>query len=367
MRGRRASVKLVALVALVAVVASACVLDGEWTAVTPFDPVPATQTHVNDVACLSATDCLVVGFEAAPSGGQPVPQLQRWDGASWTALPAPPTPAGATYALPTKISCGSPTACGVALLARVGTGYVGRFARWDGATWSAAPLGGPMLPQRDDVWCGADGSCVFTSAGGQTVTWDGSAYASVALNTPPLEELSCTSLVHCVGVEGNPETYHFDGSAWTTVEGPSLPGRATRYVGVHCFTATDCLAVGSDYPGGLEPGDVFPAAGRWNGTSWAVTPLPGGIGTLHDVSCASSVACVAVGFDDAHAASPVAFGWNGGQWYSMAAPPAPVPFGNHYLSISCSTGDHCLAVGFADATLPADRQPLIASYQWTST
>ena len=66
MRGRRTVAGLVGVVAVTALLASGCVLNGTWTAVTPFDPVPATQTHVNDVACLSATDCLVVGFEAAP-------------------------------------------------------------------------------------------------------------------------------------------------------------------------------------------------------------------------------------------------------------------------------------------------------------
>ena len=68
---------------------------------------------------------------------------------------------------------------------------------------------------------------------------------------------------------------------------------------VRCAWTSDCMAVGQSVPPStLEP---IPLVEHWNGTSWSVerTPIPahaGWAGELGAVSCASSGACLAVGF-----------------------------------------------------------------------
>jgi hypothetical protein len=116
--------------------------------------------------------------------------------------------------------------------------------------------------------------------------------------------------------------------------------------GVSCTSATACTAVGYY----LNASNVYVTlAERWNGTAWAVQPIPNPAGatsyqSLYGVSCTSATACTAVG--NYHNASGVyvtmAEQWNGTAW---AVQPTPNPAGANLYGVSCTSGTACTAVG----------------------
>jgi hypothetical protein len=88
------------------------------------------------------------------------------------------------------------------------------------------------------------------------------------------------------------------GSVWKVEPTPNLPSaQINEFSAVSCGSATACTAVGSHAASLSSPG--FALAERWNGRSWRIqrTILPMGAvsSTFTGVSCASAIACTAVG------------------------------------------------------------------------
>jgi hypothetical protein len=123
---------------------------------------------------------------------------------------------------------------------------------------------------------------------------------------------------------------------------------ATELSGVSCASTSDCMAVGQSVPPStLEP---IPLVEHWNGTSWSVerTPIPahaGWAGELGAVSCASSGACMAVGFyfDNESGLAPLAERWNGSFWATEPTPPGLEA--SEFYGVSCASSSACTAVG----------------------
>ena len=96
---------------------------------------------MHDLSCTDTTFCLAVGSENPPAAGQPItPLVQRWDGTGWSAVVAPPTPAGATAIGLVDVSCASSTTCAVVTTPQFGSTQQPGFARWDG---TGVELGAP--------------------------------------------------------------------------------------------------------------------------------------------------------------------------------------------------------------------------------
>lgn len=123
--------------------------------------------------------------------------------------------------------------------------------------------------------------------------------------------------------------------------------------GLSCTSITSCMAAGVTL-NQAQTADL-PLAEKWNGKSWALTPLrlPSGAKTsssvpaLNGVSCPVASGCVAVGsYETASGKTvPLAETWNGHQW-APAAPPAPKGAAQAALNaVACRTPRSCVAVG----------------------
>ncbi len=116
---------------------------------------------------------------------------------------------------------------------------------------------------------------------------------------------------------------------WTVQTTPQLQGPQGSFNRVSCPTVSWCMAVGSSLG--------MPLAQRWDGQSWAPTPItpPPGGGYLYDVSCTSESFCMAVG------SAPVTYLWNGTSWSRVAAAGAS----EGLSGVSCTSPSACTAVG----------------------
>jgi hypothetical protein len=225
-----------------------------------------TVTNLEGVSCVTAADCIAVGWAHSPAA-----LAERWDGVRWSQQPTP-NPAHSYRSILSDVSCPTVSAC----IAVGSTNCAGREVTltegWNGTAWT-------ILTARDPG--------------------RGRAYA--------LSHVSCVSSSDCVAVGDYSPSPHggptvplaegWNGSRWTVQKTPRpRPGNNSTLNAVSCVSARACLAVGSYAVGGSLSVTL---AERWNGTRWTVqkTPDParGQEDSLNGVSCVTATACVAVG------------------------------------------------------------------------
>jgi hypothetical protein len=221
--------------------------------------------------------------------------------------------------------------------------------------WDDTPSGGPALAEH----------------------WDGTTWAIQPVPAPSgstqtvLSGVSCASVTGCMAV-GNYQTAtgqealaeSWNGTSWAIQPVP-IPAGATgsSLRGVSCIAPDLCTAVG-DY--GTASGG-FPFAEKWNGTSWAIQHMPSPAGAtssvLFGVSCAGN-ACTAVGlYNNGSADLTLAEAWNGTKW---AIQPAPSPSGStrsQLSGVSCTSANACVAAG---TTLTSSGYRMLAE-TWNGT
>jgi hypothetical protein len=162
-------------------------------------------------------------------------------------------------------------------------------------------------------------------------TWNGLVWSRVAAMTTRssrpraavITSLSCTERTFCVaaGVQGS--MLRWNGSGWSRSKLPVV----NDIFMVSCVSTSFCLAVGK------TTADVY----RWDGQIWRGAPSPDLPGYGAEVSCASSIFCVAT---DAGLASV----WHGRSWSSSLS----LDPGHYFFGLSC-------AAGFCEATEAKDR------------
>jgi hypothetical protein len=160
----------------------------------------------------------------------------------------------------------------------------------------------------------------------------------------------------------------------TTVSSAAVPGRpdaaGTVYAvlgSVSCARATECFAAGSFIPGAL--GNQYrPLIERFNGTRWSVAPaaVPARPVQLFGVSCASATDCVAVGTEYSHLlGATFAEHWNGTQWTVTPVPVPPNAKDSELNGVSCTGDGSCMAVGVENFN--TDRTPAAIAERWDGT
>jgi hypothetical protein len=171
--------------------------------------------------------------------------------------------------------------------------------------------------------------------------------------------VSCTAVASCTAVgwyashggmgAGLPLAEYWDGSTWAVQPMPSPSGSTGVNLNqVSCTSAGSCTAVGDYTTGSGERAELFPLAEYWDGSTWAVQPVPspsGGIDAVLDaVSCTSAGSCTAVGdyFNPANVQSPLAEYWDGSTWTVQAT---PFRRDSELLAVSCTAPGRCFAVG----------------------
>src|ERR1700676_2032411 len=136
---------------------------------------------------------------------------------------------------------------------------------------------------------------------------------------------------------------------WSLVPSPSTAGTSNQLSGVSCVSLSFCMAAGYANPAGPS---LFQALiERWNGSSWAIMPLPDTSSTHNSffdgVSCVTTSFCVAVGYVSSGFGQTLVEQWNGTAWSVVSSPDTSVTLDNELLGVSCLSSSNCSAVGFA--------------------
>jgi len=286
-----------------------------WRIVPTPNALGASRSALNGVSCTARSNCVAVGGGFGSSGNPVGTLTERWNGTSWNIQPTPTsTSAGG---LLNAVSCTSPSAC-----TSVGTNSAGAVMaeRWDGKSWTVQPMPAPA---------GAPNSF--------------------------LTGVSCTSATVCVAVGAAVDSSfnnslgtvaeRWNGTTWTLQPSPTSQRKNNFLAAVACTSALACIAVGNTATGLL--------AERWNGTAWTIqrTVTPSGTERSGDffngVSCSSSSACTAVGLLSANTGPPstVAERWDGSHWAVQPMPGIPGAYDMAGPAVSCPTLTVCTAVG----------------------
>jgi len=355
-------------------------------------PSPAGNDALSGVSCTSATACTAVGYSI---GTSKTTLAERWNGTAWAIQPTP-SPAG-NDAL-SGVSCTSATACTAVGSDTGSQGYpeATLAEAWNGTTWAVQPTSGPdqgQLMWLAGVSCTSATACTAAgyngAAAGVTLAeaWNGTAWATQPTPSPTgaqasaLTGISCISATACTAV-GNATNNaaifgdvtlaeRWNGIRWAVMPTPKVPGAITGYLAqstlstVSCTSVSACTAVGYYRAPNSSSGYFAGLAERWNGTKWAVQPLPTSaeFSPLTGVSCMSATSCTAVGiyFTTTVPYRVLAERWNGTRW---AVEPAPNPAGSVTMGgVSCTSATACILVGSYES---GDNQFTLAE-RWNGT
>jgi hypothetical protein len=124
---------------------------------------------------------------------------------------------------------------------------------------------------------------------------------------------------------------------------------------VACPAVDVCFAADNVSPGlaqPIEPPEQVTGVDRWNGRRWSrqMLPHPAGTTSLQPgrIACASTRACIAVGYAGSiGAARPLAERWDGSSWKLLAVPGPVGAAGGAIGTVSCPSANWCLATAFA--------------------
>jgi len=350
-----------------------------WSAMP--SPTEATDSALEGLSCISASFCMAVGQYTISVAGaiEPVPRtlIESWNGSKWSVVPSP-TPATSTQLDLDAVSCTSATACmAVGRSFDNGSGLDTLIESWNGSKWSIVPSPNPPgadVYAFDGVSCTSASACmaVGSSIANDIVStlaesWNGSEWSIVAspnknLDTNTLTGVSCVSATSCTAVGYRDTVVNatdiqstvvetWNGSEWLSKPSPNRgTGNNNALAGVSCFSASVCVAVGSEYTPepDYSPNLLQTLAESWSSGKWSVLSTPNPVtdqNALNSVSCVSASFCVAVGFsqDSDMADQTLVESWNGSAWSIV---PSPDQAGNDQLNgVSCPSSTFCVAVG----------------------
>ena len=301
----------------------------------------------------------------------------------------------------TGISCVGRDDCW--LLGTHGTDAASAIWQYSGGAWTSVPFAGPgtldglTCVTADDCWA-VGGHFTVTPGPNDGVTQpliehsDGTGFSAVSEPQVPgdadgLRAVSCVSADDC-WADGNygansenggdgilhPLVEHYDGSVWTVVNGAASGLDGAELTAVTCASPAECWAVGSQWTGALIE--------EFDGSGWRVvsSPVLNGIG-LAAVACPSPADCWAAGSTGAPQTptapleAPLIAQSAGAGWEVASSPSVQGgPNGAVLSGIACSSGDDCWAVGTIQEALsdlmgtppPNTAPPLIEHWDGSS-
>ncbi|HEV2373665.1 MAG TPA: hypothetical protein VGS19_16015 [Streptosporangiaceae bacterium] len=315
--------------------------DGTHWAIQPTpNPAGSIGTVLFAVSCPALRACTATGNYSPDlaSPGVTAVLAEAWNGKNWhiqpTPSPAPPPGIHSGSEL-LAVSCTSPRAC-TAAGSSPGTGrqagiQVTLAEAWDGTRWAIQPTASPAHSAGTGlsaVSCTSAGTCV--AAGSYVVQLPLSIVAGFPVPALTLAEA-------------------WNGTRWDVQPTRNRTGAATysEFNGVSCTSAQACTAAG-DYV--TSTGLFAPLAERWNGMDWAIQPTPNPARNLESfldgVSCTSARACTAVGFSTSISVTrALAERWNGTRWAIQPIPRPAHAGGARLFGVSCASVRRCIAVG----------------------
>jgi hypothetical protein len=291
----------------------------------------ATQSSLSDVSCTSATACIAVG-NYTNSAGTVLTLAEDWNGTKWQ-VQTTLNPTGAQSSVLDGVSCTSASTCTAVGYYTSGGQVLTLAERWDGTAWTIQQTGNPGIGSHYlySVSCTTSTACTAVGA------------YSYRLCNP----------FRCWNVHG-PLGEGWDGASWTVQSGLPVYQLGISFVGVSCYAAAACEAVGSLGASTL--------AGSWNGTTWGTQSpqnAPGAAANqLNGVSCSAATSCTAVGWANGTLAEVLI----GTTW---AIQPTPNPTGatsSQFFGVSCTPHGVCSAVGYYYPNGASEPLPLVERY-----
>jgi hypothetical protein len=307
-----------------------------WSIVKSPNINSGQQQHsVDDVTCVSASDCWAVGWYV---NDQYILQtiIERWNGSTWSVVPSRNT-STTHYNLLSAVTCTSAADCWA-----VGYYYNARnveqtfIEHWNGTSWSIVTSPNTALPNvLNAVTCASASDCWAVGTTNQFAT------------------------------EGVPQTLieHWNGSSWAIVNSPNTSTtQGNSLFGVTCASASDCWAVGNHW----SSSGILTLIEHWNGVSWSIARSPNATGVnvneLSSVTCASGSDCWAVGDRTTSGYyQTLIIHWNGFQWKIVTSPNPSVEQDTFLNGVTCGSASDCWAVGSTDYY-----HPLIERWNGTS-
>ncbi len=324
-------------------------------------PKPGTSSVLNNLYCVTASDCWAVGsYTTAHQGTRN--QVLHWTGKAWhtVAAPNPGGSQGASQSQLFGIRCTGAKNCWAVGYYTGKHGLLNQALRWNGSQWSliATPQPGGTtsgsLSELFDVTCVSSSQC-----------W---AIGEYGRESP--SEISSN------------EVLRWNGRSWSKVHAPQPAGTKSGDLNfldaIRCSSGTRCLAIGSY---GTAAPELRNEALRWNGRKWSLmkTPQPGGtspgnVNVLDGLTCASATSCWSVGLDGSFG-SPVTLvnevlHWNGSKWL-LASVPNPDGTGsgasNELFGDFCANSRDCWAVGEYGSISGGTGSILTQALHWNGT
>jgi hypothetical protein len=272
------------------------------------------------VAATSPTDAWAVGL-GGPNG---FGLIEHWNGRRWSPAPVPGAAAGMELHAVAALTATSAWAVGEA-----NYGRTEMIFHWNGAKWlrQAGPATGSHNNQLLGVAATSDTNAWAvggTYIGSRNATliehWDGTRWSVVPSPVIPggagLAAVATAGPADAWAVgaleSGGGLIEHWDGRSWTLIPSPSL-GLAGQLRGVAALTPDSVWAVGGMLCLGPGPGHgLRTVIEHWDGRDWRVVSSPAA-GMLTGVSTVSDSSAWAVGFSTGFSNGIIEH-WDGTTW-----------------------------------------------------
>ncbi len=381
-----------------------------WSAETSITADSTGYGVLNSISCPDSTTCIAVGQDSRPSsvsdtGDKGITTVGTFSGGVWawtTETDVTPDSYPDSGAL-TTVTCSSSSSC-TAFGYNLSGQYIYTTGTLSGGSWSwtresLVSTSSPLYGLLNSSACPNSTTCIDTGAGSNSldVTTLGSPTFQSVPNgvefvsdgsdqvfdiTPDAGYQISNVLVDGVSV-GTPSSYTFTNvTVGHTLEAdftPSSPVITATTVGpgsisvndlsaspsgtisgsssmrdVTCVSTVNCVAVGSDYTtAGSFGRQGITSSGSFSGGSWTWTTAapvgsdPSGGADLYSVSCPTLTMCIAVG-GDGNGRSVYSVGTYSGSSWTWATEASITPDSTDQgilYSVSCPTSTSCIAVG----------------------
>jgi hypothetical protein len=331
-----------------------------WSIQTPLSPTGAKSVFLEDISCLSSSECIAVGGYATSSAFLPL--AERWNGTVWSIQTVPLVSENGEFS---GVSCVSSSEC-----TAVGAGLSGT---WNGSEWSTEEATVPPQPPNFEGVSLTGISCRFArvcvAVGNYTGLLEGSfglrvPLAEIRAIKPVVETRSASALRSSeatlnglVDPEGAQAKYYVEygtttsyGSKTSTVTVPSGMSYVEESQTIKSLTpsTTYHFRVVAENSAGTNYG----ADKTFESPQLYVLPTPSPTGAKSallegGVSCVSASACTAVGRyeNSSNAEVSLAERWNGSEWLVQSTPNPTGGESTMLFGVSCASSSACMSVG----------------------
>ena len=242
-----------------------------WS-IVPSPNANAINNVLSGVSCASASDCTAVGWHVHTTGGPSRTLIESWNGTTWSIVPSRNPRSVSSL---NDVSCVSASDC-TAVGSDTGAGIASKtlVESWNGTTWTVVPSPNAASHRHDTndlngvscvsaSNCTAVGSYMTRTGHPRTLieSWNGTTWTIVPSPNPGpatsgLGSVSCTSATACTAVgsylmrkgggrvEVTTLAESWNGTTWSIVPSPNTGPTVSALQGVSCATATACIAVG---------------------------------------------------------------------------------------------------------------------------